>query len=130
MADVTVARPQRDDVLTGQAEAPKSAEAPSFPSLPWPLIVLWAGFVVGTLAFLLFGSLLIGAGNRLGRRVPVRQIWSQFLGYLVDHGATPAIVVAVSAAAGLAFIAAGIALWFAFSLKDQQPEVLDESTGM
>ena len=130
MADVSVARTQRDDGLTHQTDAPKKAIGSRFPELQRPILVLWIGLVLATLTFILIGTLRVGAGNRLGRPMPVRETWSRFLDYLTEQGASPGVVVAVSGAAGIALIAAAIALWLAFSLKDEQSEIPDELTGI
>ena len=131
MAEVTVARAQRDDVLERPSEASQEGIVSSFPMLSRPLVVLWTGLVLGTVAFLALGTLRIGAGNRIGRRMPVHEIWSNFLAYLAEQGASAALVIAVVAAAVIALIAAGITLWLAFGLRDAYPQPPnDESTGM
>lgn len=131
MAEVSVARAQREDVLERSSETSQEGIVSPFPVLSRPLVLLWIALVLGTVAFLALGSLRIGAGNRIGRRMPVREIWSNFLAYLADQGASPALVIAVAAAAAIALIAAGIALWLAFGLRDAHPQTPhDESTGM
>jgi hypothetical protein len=131
VAEVTVSRAQRDDVLERPVEAPKEGVALSFPLLSRPLVLLWTGLVLGTVAFLALGSLRIGAGNRIGRRMPVREIWSNFLAYLAEQGASAVLINAVVAASAIALIAAGIALWLAFGLRDAYPQPPhDESAGM
>ena len=131
MAEVTAAGARRDDVLERPAEAPREGTASPFPTLSRPLVALWIALVLGTIAFLAFGSLQIGAGNRIGRRMPVREVWSNFLAFLVEQGASAALVGAVVAAAAIALIAAGIALWLAFGLRDADSQLPnDESAGM
>jgi hypothetical protein len=131
VAEVTVARAQRDDVLERPSEASTEGGDSSFPPLSRPLVLLWTAFVLGTVVFLAAGSLRIGAGNRIGRRMPVREIWSNFLAYLTEQGASAALVIAVVAAAAIALIGAGIALWLAFGLRDAYPPPPhDESAGM
>lgn len=104
--------------------------ARSVPALPRPLAVLWAGVVLAIVAFLVLGSLRIGAGNWIGRQMPVRDIWMRFLGYLTDQGASAALVMAVAVAAGAALVAAGIALWLALALRDAPAmPPADESAG-
>jgi hypothetical protein len=78
--------------------------------------------VGGLAAFLAVGSLRIGAGNWIGLRLPVRQIWARFLGYLADQGASPALVMAVVAAAAITLLGAAWALWLALALRDATPE--------
>ena len=131
MAEVMVARPQRDDALARPEGMSKADVVWSFPVLSRPFAMLWTGLVLTTAAFLVLGSLRIGAGNRIGRRMPVREIWSRFLGYLADHGASSALLIGVSGAAVVALIAAAIALWLAFGLEDKHPgPPADESAGM
>jgi hypothetical protein len=78
--------------------------------------------MVGGLAiFLVFGSLHVGAGSWFGRQLPVREIWSRFLGYLWDQGASTAIVVVVSVLAGLTVVLAAYCLWLALALRDASP---------
>lgn len=74
--------------------------------------------VAGLAVFLLAGSVRIGAGNWIGRRMSIRQVWARFLDYVADLGASPAIVAVVVAAAVIALGAAAYALWLAFDLKD------------
>ncbi len=129
MADITVAGAQRDDVLV-RPEASKGVVW-SFPLLSRALVMLWIGLVLGTAAFLTLGSLRLGAGDRIGRRMAIREIWGRFLGYLADQGASSTLIIAVGAAAAIALIAAGIALWLALGLRDAAPVPhSDESTGM
>lgn len=130
MADATAARAQREDPLAVPADAAVRTVARAAPALSRPLVVLWAGIVLATAGFLFLGSLRIGAGNWIGRRMPVREIWSRFLAYLADQGASAALVIVVTAAV-VALIAAGVGLWLALGLRDAQsrPQV-DESAGM
>jgi len=84
--------------------------------------------------FILLGSLRVGAGNWIGRRMLVRETWSRFLGYLTDQGASTALVVAVTAAAVVALIAAAVGLGLALGLRDGPGESpaddADDSVGM
>ncbi len=131
MADATVATARRNEVLAPAAEEPRETVAAAIPAVCRPLAFLWAAMVLATVAFLLLGSLRVGAGNWIGRRMPVREIWARFLGYLADQGASAALVMAVIAAAGVALAAAAIAAWLAFGLKDARPEpAADDSAGM
>ena len=122
MADITVARAQREETRTLPAEAPAQPVARSFPALPRLLMVLWAGSVLATVGFLAFGTLRIGAGNLIGRRMPVRVIWSRFLDFLTDRGASGPLIFIVAAAAGATLVFAGVALWLALGLRDAPPE--------
>jgi hypothetical protein len=131
VVEVTVDRAQRDDVLERPSEVPAEGIVSTFSLLSRPLVVLWGGLVLGIVAYLAFGSLRIGAGNRIGRRMPVREIWSNFSAYLAVQGASAALVATVMAAAAIALISAVIALWLAFGLRDAYPHLPDdESTEM
>jgi hypothetical protein len=122
VADVSVARAQREEMLPLAAERPAKAAARSFPVLPRSLMILWAGLVLATGGFLMTGTLRIGAGNWIGRRMPVREIWSRFVGFLTEHGASGLLILFVTAAAILALLVAALALWLALALRDAPPE--------
>ena len=131
MADVTVARAQREEMRTLPAEVPAEADVQSFPALPRLLMVLWAGSVLATVAFLATGVLRIGAGNWIGRRMPVRVIWSRFLEFLTDLGASGPLIFLVAAAAVAALILSAVALWLALGIRDAPPEpVVDTAAGV
>jgi hypothetical protein len=85
-------------------------------------MILWAGLVLATGGFLMTGTLRIGAGNWIGRRMPVREIWSRFVGFLTEHGASGTLILFVTAAAILALLVAALALWLALALRDAPPE--------
>jgi ABC-type sulfate transport system permease component len=86
--------------------------------------------VLAIAGFILLGSLRVGAGNWMGRQMPVREIWSRYVGYLTDQGASTALVVAVTAAAVVALIAAAVGLGLALGLRDDPGGPLaDESVG-
>ena len=118
MAEVTVDRAQREEMLTRTAEAPADAIARPLPSLPRSLKILWAGLVLVTVGFLLAGRLRIGAGNGIGRRMPAREIWSGFVEFMTDHGASGPLILLVTAAALGALLIAALALWLALALRD------------
>jgi hypothetical protein len=122
VADITVARAQREEMLRLPAEAPADEVARPFPALPRSLIILWAGLFVATGGFLVTGRLRIGAGNWIGRRMPAREIWSRFLEFLTDHGASGPLILIVTAAAIVALVIAALAFWLALALRDAPPE--------
>ena len=128
MADLTVARAQREETLTPPVEAPAEGVARPFPALPRSLMILWAGLVLATGGFLVIGRLRIGAGHWIGRRMPAREIWSRFLGFLTDHGASAPLVLFVSAAAIVALVIAAVAFWLALALRDAQSESAAETS--
>ena len=122
MADVTVARAQREELRPLPAEAPAKTAARSLPALPRSLMILWAGMVLATAGFLVTGRLRIGAGNWIGRRMPAREVWSRYVGFLTDHGASGTLVFVVTAAAIATLVIAAFALWLALALRDAPPE--------
>jgi hypothetical protein len=122
VADITVARAQREEKRTLPAEAPSEPVARSFSALPRVLMILWAGSVLATVGFLAFGTLRIGAGNWIGRRMPVRVIWSRFLDFLTDRGAAGPLIFLVAAAAIATLVIAAVALWLALGLRDAPSE--------
>jgi hypothetical protein len=122
VADVTVARARREETVKLPAEVPAAQVARPFPALPRSLMILWAGLVLATAGFLVTGRLRIGAGNWIGRRLPAREIWSRFIDFLTDHGATGPLIVTVTVAAILALVIAALALWLALALRDAPPE--------
>ena len=122
MADLTVARAQREELRPLPAEAPVHTAVRSLPALPRSLMILWAGMVLATAGFLVTGRLRIGAGNWIGRRMPAREIWSRYLDFLTDHGASGALVFVVTVAAIATLVIAAIAFWLALALRDAPPE--------
>jgi hypothetical protein len=126
VADVTVARAQREEMRT-LPTAPAEPIARSFPALPRWLMILWAGSVLATVGFLAFGTLRIGAGNWIGRRMPVHVIWSRFLDFLTDLGAPGPLIFIVAAAAIVALALSAVALWLALGLRDAPLEPVAET---
>ncbi|MGH2614105.1 MAG: hypothetical protein ACRDJC_02600 [Thermomicrobiales bacterium] len=126
MADITVTGARRDEAPALSEEPATAGVARAMPALSRPLAVLWAGIVVAIAAFLAFGSVRIGAGNWAGLRMPVREIWTRFIDFLVGEGASPTLVILVTAAAAVTLAGAAGALWLAFSLKDAPSVSLPE----
>jgi hypothetical protein len=122
VADITVAHAQREETRALPAETPAEQVARSFPALPRLLVVLWTGSVLAMVGFLAFGTLRIGAGNWIGRRMPVRVIWSRFLEFLTDRGASGPLIFLVAAAAVATLVIAAVALWLALGLRDVPAE--------
>ena len=128
MADVTVARAGREELLTLPKEMPAETVRRSLPALPRSLMILWAGLVLATAGFLVTGRLRIGAGNWIGRRMPAREIWSRFVGFLTDHGASGPVVLLVTAAAVAALVIAALSFWLALGLRDAPPDSAADPT--
>jgi hypothetical protein len=122
VAEVTVNRAPHEELHTLPVEAPAEAVARTLPALPRSLMILWAGLVLASAGFLVTGRLRIGAGNWIGRRMPAREIWSRFVGFLADHGASGSLILLVTAAAIVALVIAALALWLALALRDAPPE--------
>jgi hypothetical protein len=115
-------RARREEPFVLAPDPSAAAQRQGWPALARPLIALWAVMIAGLVAFLVFGSVRIGAGFWIGRRMSIRDIWSRFLVYLADQGASPAIVVAVTAAAAVTAVGVGFALWLALGLEDAPTE--------
>src|SRR5215212_3818105 len=112
-------------------EAPAEPVSRSFPVLPRSLMILWAGIVLATAGFLVAGTLRIGSGNRIGRRMPVREIWSRFHGFLTNLAAPGPLIPLVTALAITTLVLAAVALWLALSLRDARSDsVADTSAEM
>jgi hypothetical protein len=91
-------------------------------------MVLWVGSVLATTGFLAFGTLRIGAGNWIGRRMPVRLIWSRFVDFLTELGASGLLIFLVAPAAIAALVLSAIALWLAFGLHDGPSETAADTS--
>ena len=128
MAEVTIARPQREESVTLPEEAPPEAVPRSLPALPRSLKSLWAGLVLATAGFLVTGTLRIGAGNWIGRRITEREIWAKFVGFLTDHGASGPAILLVTVTAIMALVISAVALWLALALRDAAPESAADTT--
>jgi hypothetical protein len=119
---------RHEDPLALGGEPAAVAEPRHRASLAWPLVALWAAMIAGFIAFLVFGSVRIGAGYWIGRRMPIREIWTRFLAYLGDQGASPAIVAAVAATVAVTAVGVGWALWLALGLTDAPAEPPPDDT--
>ena len=124
MAETVAPQLRHEDLAPRAVEGPAESLAQGsrlVPPLPRPLAILWLAIVGGLAIFLVFGSLRVGAGNWFGRQLAVREIWTRFLGYLRDQGASTVVVVAVSVLAGLTVVLAAYCLWLALALRDASP---------
>lgn len=121
MADATVTQGRREEPLP-LAEKPASVSPRLRTFASRPLALLWAGIVVAIVIFLAFGTVRIGAGNWTGLRMSVRRIWGHFTRFLVDEGASTAIVAGVTAAAVASLLGAAVVLWLAFAVRDDRGE--------
>ncbi|MFT4037819.1 MAG: hypothetical protein QM692_06540 [Thermomicrobiales bacterium] len=94
--------------------------------LPWALAAGWLVFVVGLIWFLYAGMVRVGAGHWLGQRLRVRIIWSRFLGWLPDHGASPLLVGLVVAAAVLALVGGVALIWLAMTMRTEPHPAMND----
>jgi hypothetical protein len=120
VADAAVPRPRQDEALIDSEEIGDARRLPLASHLPRSLILLWAALVVLLPAFLLFGSVRIGAGNWNGRRMSVPLIWSRFVAFLSDQGASAGVIAVVVATAALTLVGCAWLLWLAFGLYNQE----------
>ena len=60
--------------------------------------------------------------------MPAREIWSRFVGFLTDHGASGPVILLVTAAAIMALVIAAVAFWLALALRDAPPESAADTT--
>jgi hypothetical protein len=54
--------------------------------------------------------------------MPVHEIWSRFLSFLTDLGASGLLIHLVTAAAIISLFVAALACWLALALQDTPPE--------
>lgn len=90
--------------------------------LPLVLAAGWLLFTVGLAWFIFAGSVRVGAGHWLGQRLRVRIIWSRFLDYLADHGASPPATSLVALAAISALLGSLALLWWALGQRHDETE--------
>jgi hypothetical protein len=129
VVDAAAPRAVRDDSKL-PAEPTAISVVRSLPATHRLYLVLWLLIVGGMAVFLVAGTIRVGAGGWIGRRLPVRVIWSDFLGWLADQGASPLLVVAITAAAALSLALAAGTLWLAFTLRDATAEdAAEDSSG-
>ena len=93
------------------------------------LLALWVLIVAAIAVYLVAGTSRIGAGFWIGRRMPIRVIWADFLGWLADQGASPLLVTAIAATGLISLALMAVVLWCAFTLRDAPPSVALEDAG-
>jgi hypothetical protein len=54
--------------------------------------------------------------------MPAREVWSRFLDFLTEHGASGPLILVVTAAAIAALVIAALSFWLALALRDPPPE--------
>jgi hypothetical protein len=93
------------------------------------LLALWVLIVAAIAVYLVAGTARVGAGFWIGRRMPVRVIWTDFLGWLADQGASPLLVGAIVATALVSLVLMAAVLWVAFTLRDAPSPVAPDDAG-
>jgi ADP-ribose pyrophosphatase YjhB (NUDIX family) len=101
----------------------------SVPVITRVLPALWVLIVAAIAVYLVAGTARVGAGFWIGRRMPVRVIWADFLGWLADQGASPLLVTAIAATAFISLVLMAAVLWCAFTLRDAPSSVAPEDAG-
>ncbi len=110
--------------------APSVPAASSVPAVSRALLALWVLIVVAVAAYLVAGTARVGAGSWIGRRMPVRLIWADFVGWLAEQGASPLLVAGITVAAAISLALAAGLLWLAFTLRDAPtPAAPDDASG-
>lgn len=123
MANATAPGARTTESVSVEASSAPRRVARIMPPESRPLAILWAVIVAAIAAFLAFGVVRVGAGFRIGSRLAVREIWSQFVGFLADKGFSPGLIAGVTLLLLASLVLAAIYLWFAFMLKDADPEI-------
>jgi len=128
VVDATISPTTREESHALGSDAPHVPVQRFIPATRRVLAIVWGGLMLGLIAFIAFATVRVGAGNWIGSRRPVREIWSGFTAYLVEEGASPILVTGVTAAAVLTVLGAGVVLWLAFALEDAPVESSPDDT--
>lgn len=127
MANAAVPRTRQEDAFE-RSEEPER-EAPAGVGLLRQsriLVLLWGLFALGVAGWLLFGMVRVGAGAWSGRRMRITQIWSRFVAFLGDQGASPVVISLVALAVTVALIGGIWLVWVGMRLPDAPPPVAHE----
>jgi hypothetical protein len=120
VADATAPPARRDDAFELAEAATRELPASRLGSAVWPLVG-WAAFAAGLSLFIFFGSVRVESGLWDGRRMRVSRIWSRFVEYLGEQGATPGNIALVSTAVAFALLGSLALVWLALRVSDQPP---------
>jgi hypothetical protein len=118
VADATVPQQRHEESLVLRDERDGAQALPIPSRIPWLRTLVWAALVTLLGAFLVFGSVRVGAGNWNGRRMRVTIIWERFLQYLGDQGFSAPITALVILSLATAIAGSVWLLWLAFGLRD------------
>ncbi len=128
MAEVAATRAVREESRL-PAEPVALPTASTVPVASRVLFALWVLIVAAIAVYLVAGTARVGAGFWIGRRMPVRVIWADFLGWLADKGASPLLVGAIVATAVVSLVLMAAVLWVAFALRDAPSSVAADDPG-
>ena len=127
MVEAAAPRAVRDESRQ-PAEPVALPVARSVPIATRVFLALWVLIVAAIAVYLLAGTTRVGAGSWIGRRMPIRLIWVDFVGWLAEQGASPLLVAGVTAAAAISLALAAASLWLAFTLHDAATPVAPDDT--
>lgn len=111
MIEATAAQ-TTEETIASQPAAVRRGRLARVLGRPITLAVGWLAFVIGLGWFIAAGSVHVGAGHWLGQRLRVRVIWSRFVDYLGDHGATSLTVGLVLLTTLLTLLGSLVLLWW------------------
>lgn len=123
MADAIARQAQDGSEDAALATSPRAERR----AVPWARARMWGWLALCALfaAFLLLGSVTVGAGNWNGWHMRIVRIWQRFTEYLVGEGASWGIVLAVSGTALVAIAGGALLVLLAVGLRNSSDEPTD-----
>ncbi len=118
MAEATAPGTRSDDAIVLPMETTVGVTAPALLAHKRVRFIIWAGFALFIVGFLSLGTVRVGAGNWIGRRMSIVRIWQHFVDFLADKGAAAPLIAGVAVVALFAVLGAIYLLWLAFGLRD------------
>lgn len=115
----------RDDSRVAASAAPTVDRRAVAQRRPLVVAVTWLLFTIGLVWFIYAGAVRVGAGQWYGQRLRVRVIWSRFVDFLADKGATAIMVGLVGVAAIATLIGSLLLLWMVLRLRESDPETTE-----
>lgn len=128
MAEAAAPRAVREESRL-QAEPVARPSVSSVPALSRVLLALWILIVAAVAVYLVAGTTRVGAGLWIGRHMPVRVIWTDYLRWLAEQGASPLLVAAIVVVTAISLALMAALLWLAFNLRDAPSHVASNDTG-
>lgn len=124
MIEATAA-PAAENSLGGEQATPRSARPARVIRRPLALAAGWLLFTAGLTWFMFAGSVRVGSGHWTGQRLRVRVIWSRFLDFLADHGASSLLAGLVVLMAVVTLLGSLALLWWVLGQRngDVEPPV-------